>query len=375
MKIKKHVLVAIVISLGLVLFLGGIKSFQINKEKNERENQKTPPTPVTSFIVEKSTWKNTIKAVGELESTEGAMLSTQSDGRVVKVGFDSGTIVKKGDVLVELDTSVEVAELAGARARLELAKLNLDRQKTLRSKNANSKLDLDNATSEFENARAAVDQIEGVIERRKIIAPFDGTAGIRYINVGQMLMVGTDVVALHALDPLYVNFSLPEQDLARIKIGNVINVSVDPFPKKVFKATLSAIDSFVDSNTRNIRVQGVLKNPKNVLRSGIFARVVVNLGNDREVLAIPSSAISYSPYGNSIFIISKSDGKNPVRTVTSHFIKLGSKKGDLVEVLNGVKDGDEVVSSATFKLHNNAPVIIDNKIQPEALLNPKPVNS
>ncbi len=375
MKIKKHVLVAGIVSLGLVAFLGTIKACQIRSEKYEREHKQNPPTPVTSFMVKKSIWKNTIKAVGGLESTEGAMLSAQSDGRVAKIKFDSGTLVKKGDVLVELDTSVEVAELAGAKARLELAKLNLERQKTLRTKNANSKMDLDNATSEFENAKASVDQIEGVIERRKIVAPFDGTAGIRYINVGQMLKVGTEVVALHALDPLYVNFSLPEQDLAKIKIGNVINVSVDLFPKKVFEAKLSAVDSYVDPNTRNIRVQGTLKNPKNILRSGIFARVVVDLGKDREVLSIPSSAINYSPYGNSIFIISKSDGKNPVRIVESHFIKLGVRKGDLVEVLRGIKDGDEIVSSATFRLHNNAQVIVDNKVQPEALLNPNPVNS
>ena len=296
--------------LGGLLF--GVKYKQIRDYTIKMQSQVQPPVKVTSYTVKKSTWKNTIKAVGGLEATQGAMLSAEADGRVVQIAFDSGKFVKKDDLLVKLDTSVEEAELVGAKARLELSRLNLERQKALREKNANSKMDLDNAESEFENSKAAVEQLEAIIKKKNITAPFDGIVGIRLVNVGQMITTGTNIVAVHTLDPLYVNFNLPEQDLAKIKIGNKINVNVDAFPDKTFEATLTAIDSYVDPKTRNILVQGTLSNPQNILRSGIYARVQVDLGNDREVKAIPISSINYSPYGNSVYVISKAkDSKDP----------------------------------------------------------------
>lgn len=360
--------------LGGLLF--GVKYKQIRDYTIKMQSQVQPPVKVTSYTVKKSTWKNTIKAVGGLEATQGAMLSAEADGRVVQIAFDSGKIVKKDDLLVKLDTSVEEAELVGAKARLELSRLNLERQKALRGKNANSKMDLDNAESEFENSKAAVEQLEAIIKRKNITAPFDGIVGIRLVNVGQMITTGTNIVAVHTLDPLYVNFNLPEQDLAKIKIGNKINVNVDAFPDKTFEATLTAIDSYVDPKTRNILVQGTLSNPQNILRSGIYARVQVDLGNDREVKAIPISSINYSPYGNSVYVISKAkDSKDPQRTAVSKFIRLGEKLGDMTEVLEGLEDGDEIISSATFKIMNNGSVIVDNTIQPSDEINPNPENS
>ena len=360
--------------LGGLLF--GVKYKQIRDYTIKMQSQVQPPVKVTSYTVKKSTWKNTIKAVGGLEATQGAMLSAEADGRVVQIAFDSGKIVKKDDLLVKLDTSVEEAELVGAKARLELSRLNLERQKALREKNANSKMDLDNAESEFENSKAAVEQLEAIIKKKNITAPFDGIVGIRLVNVGQMITTGTNIVAVHTLDPLYVNFNLPEQDLAKIKIGNKINVNVDAFPDKTFEATLTAIDSYVVPKTRNILVQGTLSNPQNILRSGIYARVQVDLGNDREVKAIPISSINYSPYGNSVYVISKAkDSKDPQRTAVSKFIRLGEKLGDMTEVLEGLEDGDEIISSATFKIMNNGSVIVDNTIQPSDEINPNPENS
>ncbi|MDD7472724.1 MAG: efflux RND transporter periplasmic adaptor subunit [Bdellovibrionota bacterium] len=360
--------------LGGLLF--GVKYKQIRDYTIKMQSQVQPPVKVTSYTVKKSTWKNTIKAVGGLEATQGAMLSAEADGRVVQIAFDSGKIVKKDDLLVKLDTSVEEAELVGAKARLELSRLNLERQKALREKNANSKMDLDNAESEFENSKAAVEQLEAIIKKKNITAPFDGIVGIRLVNVGQMITTGTNIVAVHTLDPLYVNFNLPEQDLAKIKIGNKINVNIDAFPDKTFEATLTAIDSYVDPKTRNILVQGTLSNPQNILRSGIYARVQVDLGNDREVKAIPISSINYSPYGNSVYVISKAkDSKDPQRTAVSKFIRLGEKLGDMTEVLEGLEDGDEIISSATFKIMNNGSVIVDNTIQPSDEINPNPENS
>lgn len=360
--------------LGGLLF--GVKYKQIRDYTIKMQSQVQPPVKVTSYTVKKSTWKNTIKAVGGLEATQGAMLSAEADGRVVQIAFDSGKFVKKDDLLVKLDTSVEEAELVGAKARLELSRLNLERQKALREKNANSKMDLDNAESEFENSKAAVEQLEAIIKKKNITAPFDGIVGIRLVNVGQMITTGTNIVAVHTLDPLYVNFNLPEQDLAKIKIGNKINVNVDAFPDKTFEATLTAIDSYVDPKTRNILVQGTLSNPQNILRSGIYARVQVDLGNDREVKAIPISSINYSPYGNSVYVISKAkDSKDPQRTAVSKFIRLGEKLGDMTEVLEGLEDGDEIISSATFKIMNNGSVIVDNTIQPSDEINPNPENS
>ena len=375
MKIR-YIFFGILACVVLGCILGGWKYKQIRDYKIAMQSQVQPPAKVTSYTVKKSTWKNTIKAVGGLEATQGAMLSAEADGRVIKIAFDSGKIVKKDDLLVKLDSSVEEAELVGAKARLELSRLNLERQKALREKNANSKMDLDNAESEFENSKAAVEQLEAIIKKKNITAPFDGIVGIRLVNVGQMIRTGTDIVAVHTLDPLYVNFNLPEQDLAKIKIGNKISVNVDAFPNETFKATLTAIDSYVDPKTRNILVQGTLSNPQNILRSGIYARVQVDLGNDREVKAIPVSSVSYSPYGNSVYVINKAeDPKNPVRTVISRFIRLGEKVGDMTEVLEGLEEGDEIVSSATFKINNNGSVIVDNTIQPSDELNPNPQNS
>ncbi|MGI6680824.1 MAG: efflux RND transporter periplasmic adaptor subunit [Bdellovibrionota bacterium] len=371
----KHFLVGIIASVILGVVLLVVKANQINKENMATKNRVIPPTAVTSYKVKKVVWPNTIKAVGGIEATQGTMLSAEADGRVVDVLFESGKVVKKDEVLVKLDSSVERAELAGAKARLELARLNLERQKALREKNANSKLDYDNAKSNFKNAEATVKQLRAVIKRKVLTAPFDGIVGIRLVNLGQMITTGTKIVALHTLDPLFVNFNLPEQDLVKIKIGNKINVSVDAFPNKVFKATLTAIDSYVDNKTRNILVQGTLSNPDNILRSGIYARVQVDLGDDRNVLAIPVSSVNYSPYGNSVFVISKNEDEMKARVATSRFVRLGEKVGDLVEVIDGLKLGDEIISSGTFKVLNNSKVIVDNKIQPSSRLYPNPENS
>lgn len=373
----KRNLFFIVLCILIVVVLGGIKYKQILDGQAQMAAMQMPPTFITSYVVKKEVWTNSIKAVGSLASTEGAMLSAEADARVTEIHFESGKVVNKGDLLVELDASAEKAQLAGARARLELARINLERQKALREKNANSKMDLDNAVSEHDNAVAEVEHLEAVIEKRKVVAPFDGTVGIRLINVGQMVRTGDNIVAIHALDPLYVNFYLPEKDLAKIKIGNDITVKVDPFPNKTFKAKLTAIDSYVDEKTRNVRVQGTLNNQRRLLRSGIFARVEVNLGNERSVYAIPSTAINYNPYGNSVFIIGKDvDETNKTRGINQKFVRVGEKKGDVVEILNnGLKEGDEIASSGIFMLNNSSRVIVNNKIKPSEDLSPNPSNS
>ncbi len=346
-----------------------------------------PPATVTTTVAHAAHWQPTLHAIGSLEAVQGVTVSADLPGVVKEIRFESGATVRQGDILVRLVIDQEQAQLDAAQAQRDISVLTLNRQKDLRAKNANSQSDFDTAEANERQMEAMVANARAAIDRKTIRAPFDGKLGIRRASLGQYLNSGDPVVALQSLDPIYVNFTLPQQNLRDFGVGADVEVRTDATGDTIFKGKVNAINSLVDSATRNFQAQATIKNDGAKLRPGMFANVDVLLGAEKEVLPLPGSAIAYAPYGNSVFVIAHNvkipadpndkDSKEKTLTlaVRQQFIKLGQTKGDLVAVTSGLKEGDEVVSSGTFKLQNSAPVKIDNSVKPEAETNPKPEES
>lgn len=344
-----------------------------------------PPTPVTTVLVKGQTWQPVLSAVGSLTAVNGVTLSTDLPGTVLKINFESGAHVKKGDLLVALDTQQEEAQLRSAEARLELSQSELERKRDLVEKKAISQSEWDNTASTVRQMQAAVDEVKAVISRKHITAPFDGVAGIRQVNLGQYVNPGAPIVPLQSLDPIYVDFSLPQQHLSSVSVGKKLRILVAGLNEAEFKGEINAVNALVDEATRNITIQGTISNPELRLRPGMFVNVEVLLPEKSGVLAIPASSIAYAPYGDSVFVVrDKKDDKGttvngpdgkPAKEVQQVFVKLGAQRGDQVSVISGLKDGDEVVSSGVFKMQSGAAVMINNSVQPGNEPNPKPADT
>lgn len=343
-----------------------------------------PPAAVTTVVVKAVQWQPTLPAIGSLEAVQGVTVSADLPGLVKEIRFESGTPVKAGDVLVRLNTDQELAQLQAAEAQRDLAAFNLTRQRDLRAKNTSSQSDLDTADANQRQMEAMVANARAAIDRKTIRAPFNGLLGIRRASLGQYLNSGDPVVALQSMDPIYVNFTLPQQNLADFKEGSEVDVHTDATGDTVFKGKITAINSLVDSATRNFQAQATLANGGS-LRPGMFANVDVILpGGAKDVLPVPGSAISYAPYGDSVYVVVRNlkvppDPADPASkekvlplAVHQQFVKLGKARGDVVAVLSGLKSGDEIVSGGVFKLQNNAPVKIDNSVAPTASEQPRP---
>lgn len=336
-----------------------------------------PPSAVTTVVVKTQTWQPVLSAVGSLKAVNGVVLSTDLAGIIAEIPFESGAPVKKGDLIVKLDTQQEDAQLRSAMAKLSLAKTDLIRKRDLIAKKAIAESELDTAESHVLQMEAAVEEMKALVARKKISAPFDGLVGIRQVNVGQYLQPGAPIVPIESLDPIYVEFSLPQQHFEMIAPGKKLRLGATGIQGKTFEGEITAIDSRVDESTRNVNVQGTIKNPEHTLRAGMFVSVEVLLPEKEGVLAIPSSAIAYAPYGDSVYVVRDSQGPDGKagKEVQQTFVKLGPKRGDQVSVLSGIKEGDEIVSSAVFKLRPNAPVQVNNSVQPGNSLNPKPADT
>ena len=336
-----------------------------------------PPTAVTTDVAKKSEWQPTLDTVGTLAAVNGVTVSTDLAGIVHQIAFESGNKVRAGDLLVRLDTTQEEAQLHQQEAQRDFAAVTLKRDKDLLEKHAIAQSDYDNAQAGFRQVQASVDQYNALIARKTLRAPFDGVAGIRQVNLGQYLKEGDPVVALQAFDPIYVNFSLPEQDLSKLAVGQPVVLRVDSFENRTFSGKITAINSMVDLATRNIQVQATFANPEWLLRPGMFAKVSVVRTERENVVAIPATAIHYAPYGDSIFIVSemKDQQGKEYQGVKEQFIKLGQSRGDMVAVVSGLKPGQEVVTSGVFRLKNGARVTINNRIKPGSDLAPHPADS
>jgi membrane fusion protein (multidrug efflux system) len=359
---KRPVVLAILGLVGVIVLLLGIKAMQIAKMMSSPKVM--PPTTVSSAPVKEEDWAPTLSAIGSVSAVQGAVLSTDLAGTVGKVNFENGGEAKKGDVLVQLVTSQEEADL-------ELARSNLMRTRDLAVRKVVSKQELDAAESAFK-------QKEGLVQHKQVRAPFDGQLGIRQVNVGQMIKEGQEVVQLTALDPVYVDFTLPQQDLSKLATGFETTVRTDSLSVREFKGKVTAINSMVDAVTRNVGVQATLANPDRALRPGMFVKVEVVLPETSKTLVIPGSAVSYAPFGDSVFVIEKKKdpktGKES-QTIRQQFVRVGESRGDFVSINQGLKAGETVVATGVFKLRNGMPVVINNDLAPKPQLNPNPVDS
>jgi membrane fusion protein, multidrug efflux system len=336
-----------------------------------------PPTAVTTDVVKETEWRPTVESVGSITAVNGVTVSTDLAGIVRQIAFESGSKVRAGDLLVRLDTTQEEAFLHQAQAQLDWTQVTLKRNKDLVEKHAISQSDYDNAEATYRQNKASVDQYTAVIARKTLRAPFDGVAGIRQVNLGQYLKEGDPVVTLQSFDPIYVNFSVPQQDMGKLVVGQPVTLQVDAYGDRLFKGTITAINSLVDQASRNIQVQATLGNADSKLRPGMFGKVSVSMSESQSVIAVPATAIHYAPYGDSIFVVSEmkdQEGKE-YKAVKEQFIKLGRSRGDMIAIVSGLKPGAEVVTSGVFRLRSGARVIVNNQIKPATDLTPNPSDS
>jgi membrane fusion protein (multidrug efflux system) len=371
----KKFLIAVAGFILIVCALGAVKVAQI-KEMSSVSHEPLP-SAVTTIPAESVAWHPVLQAIGTLAPVEGVMLSADADGTIVKILVESGTAVKAGDPLVEIDTSVETAQLNASAARADLAKINLDRARELLSNKTLAKSEFDTIEASFKQALADVAALQAQIDKKLVRAPFDGRIGIRQVNLGQYISKGRALMPLQKLDPIFANFNVPQRHLGDLSIGQTISINIDAFPGKVFAGTITAINSEVDAATRNISVQATLANPQELLRAGMFTEVEVELPVGRPLVVLPATAVSYASYGNSVFIVEKMKDKAGAEYlgVRQQIVTLGATRGDLVAVESGVKAGEEVVTGGVFKLRNGARVQVNNTAQPSAETAPTPANT
>ena len=362
-----------------VLLLGslGFMKFRQVKSAIAHASFQPPPDAVTSVVVGQAHWPSTMSVIGTMEAVQGVMVSADLPGTVAKINFDSGKAVREGDVLVELDTKQERAQLASLEAQRDLAKVNYARMQQLVNEGVISRAEYDQATAQQRATEANVAEIRATIARKTIRAPFSGVLGIRKVNLGQYLAGGNPIVQLQKLNPIYVNVGIPQQAVGQVRVGRTLKITTEDLAGKVFTGRVSAIDSVVDEATRNIQVQATLANPDGKLHPGMFVQVELGLGESASVIPVPASAINYAPYGNSVFVIT--DLKDPkgqtYRGVRQQFVKVEGSRGDQVAVVEGLKPGEEIVTSGVFKLRNGAAVQVNNKVQPGNNPAPKPEDS
>lgn len=361
----KRMILMLVAMTVFIAGLGFVKVKQFQAMAEQFAAMQPPPEAVTTIVAAKEEWPAVLTAIGTVAAVQGVTVSADLPGIVARIDFDSGRYVQRGDVLLQLDTKQEVAQLAAAEAQLQLTKLNYERMKGLVQQDAVSRAEYDEAAAAHTQADARVREIRATIERKTIRAPFSGMLGIRQVNLGQYLSAGDPVVPLQSLNPIHVNFAVPQQNAAQMRPGLAVSLKVHDVGAE-FTGRVSAIDSVVDATTRNVQVQATLANPRGVLRPGMFVEAGVNLGDARTVIPLPASAINYAPYGDSVYVVGdmKDEQGRTYRGVRQQVVKLGPSRGDQIAVLSGLQPGEEVVTSGVFKLRNGAAIQVNNAVQP-----------
>jgi membrane fusion protein (multidrug efflux system) len=375
--VKKRMFVMLAAVVVFVTAIGFVKYKQIQTAVAQASSFQPPPEAVTTVVAKQEQWPATLAAIGTVAAVHGVTVSADLPGIVDSITFDSGRMVREGEILVQLDSRQERAQLAAAEAQRDLTRLNLDRMRGLRQEGIISQSDDDRAAAESKQAEARVGEIRATIERKVIRAPFGGLLGIRQVNRGQYLQGGSPVVPLQSLDPIYVNFALPQQAVSQLRTGGKVQISLQGVSNAEFTGRITAVDSVVDEATRNVQVQATLSNPEGKLRPGMFVEAQVVLGAQQPIVALPASAINYAPYGDSVFVVGPVEGAGGVKYegVRQQFVKLGGSRGDQVAVVSGLQAGEEVVTSGVFKLRNGAAVLVNNKIQPSNSPAPRPEDS
>ena len=369
----KRMLLMLVVAVAMIAGLGYFKLRQV-QAAIKGASYTPPPEAITTVVAKQTTWPSTLDVVGTIAAVHGVTVSADLPGTVDKIHFESGQSVQQGQILVELDTRQERAQLASMEAQQELAKVQYARSQKLVTEGVISRVDYDKAIADQKQSEANTAEIKAAIDRKTIRAPFSGVLGIRQANLGQYLAAGSPIVSLQSLNPIYVNFSVPQQDMPHVKIGQTVRVTADDLAGMTFTGRVNALDSVVDQATRNVQIQATLANPQGKLRAGMFTNVQVGVGSSSTVFPLPASAISYAPFGDSVYVVS--DMKGPegqtYRGVRQQFVKVQGSRGDQVGVISGIHVGDEVVTSGVFKLRNGAPIAVNNKVQPGNNPAPKP---
>jgi len=363
---------------GVVLAgLGFVKYRQIETAIAQGASFQPPPEAVTTVVAKQEKWPATLSVIGTTVAVQGVTVSADLPGTVDTINFESGKAVKEGEILVELDTRQERAQLANMEAQRDLAKINFGRMQQLVKDGVVAQSEYDNAIAQQKSTEAQVGEIRATIARKTIRAAFSGILGLRQVNLGQYLSAGEAIVSLQSLNPIYVNFGVPQQEAPKVAVGHTLRVTSNDADGAQFSGRVTALDSVVNEGTRNLQVQATLPNPAGKLRPGMFVQVQITTGADRAVIALPATAINYAPYGDSVYVVSDMKDKTgkTYRGVRQQFVKVDGARGDQVAVVSGVDPGEEVVSSGVFKLRNGAAVQVNNKVQPENNPAPKPEDS
>jgi membrane fusion protein (multidrug efflux system) len=374
---KKRMLIVTGTMIVLIVGLGATKFFQIKAAMAQGAAFQPPPEAVTTVIADEQEWPETLRAVASVVAVQGVTVSADLPGIVEKIHFESGAKVRRGDLLTELDSSQERAQLAAAESAAKLARINLERMQDLQQKGVTSQAELDQMRATAEQAEARLGEIRATIERKRIRAPFAGVLGLRQVNLGQYLNGGDPVVSLQALDPIYVDFAVPQQEVSRLAVGHPVTATLEGVTETISAGTVTAIDSVVDAATRNVRVRATFTNAGERLRPGMFVEARVALGAGRRSVTLPTSAVNYAPYGDSVYVVEEMQGPSgqSYLGVRQQVVKLGASRGDQVAVLSGVAAGEQVVTSGVFKLRPGAAVFVNNDVQPSNSAAPKPEDS
>lgn len=369
----RKLLLGMVIVLIVLGGLAAVKTLQI-------KTMMAAPLPqqietIATAVVHPEQWPDTLAAVGSVNAAQGVTVAPEIAGAVSEIAFESGASVKQGDLLVRLDTASEQAQLRAAKAQVDWANVSAERLRKLREDKTVSQSELDQAEAALKQAQANADAIRAVIEKKTIRAPFAGKLGIRLVNLGEQLSVGTGIVSLQALSPIYVDFSLPQQNFAQLQTGLNVRAVSDAYPTNVFEGEISAINPDLDAVTRSVRVRAKFANADELLRAGMFVRVTVILPEEKPVLVVPETAILRAPYGDSVFLVTSESGGSTNLVVQQAFIRTGRAHGDFVSVESGLKAGDKVATAGIFKLRNGAVVRENNELAPQPSKTPNPPNS
>jgi membrane fusion protein (multidrug efflux system) len=369
----------VIIAVGIVLLIAtglvGVKALQIRKLADLGKSFAPPPESVAAATVKEEKWQDSLTAIGSIMAIQGVTITPEIAGTVTEIAVESGAVVSKGDLLVRLDTSSEQAQLRAVEAQVELARINLTREQSLRKETIGSQSDLDSAEATMKQTQANADAIRAVIDKKTIRAPFAGQLGIRQINLGQYVDAGKPIVWLQTVSPVYADFTLPQQELARLTNGMATRLRVDAYPDRPFEGTLTAINPGMDQTTRSVGLRATFDNPNQLLRPGMFVRVEVLLPETKELLVVPATSVLRAPSGDSVYIIEPAAAGEGGLKVRQQLVRLGAERGDFVSVESGLKAGDRIVSAGQFKLRTGMSVVEQDQVRPKTAEAPRPSDS
>jgi membrane fusion protein (multidrug efflux system) len=372
---KKRILFAILVLLIVIGVLAGVKAMQIRTMIDHGKKAVLPPETVTTVTARSESWAASLSAVGSLTAVQGVTVAAELPAKIVEIVFEPGAKVKRGDLLVHQDTSVEEAQLPGAEAQVALTESVLARDVEMLKDKIISQADYDAAIAGHRQAMSQVETLRATIAKKTIRAPFGGRLGVRQVNLGQTLKEGDPIVTLQSLDPIYVNFALPQQELSRLRTGLPVRITSDALPGLTIGGRITTVNPLVDAETRNVQLQATVNNREEKLRPGMFVNAAVGLPVRQKALVIPATGVLHAPYGDSVFVVADDNAVKGGKALRQQFLRLGERRGDFVAVISGLKEGEIIASTGVFKLRNGQAVVVDNRLAPPFKEAPRPENN